>query len=1043
MFSPKLPRRFCSSMCLFAAVWLAATLAVPSPLVCKEERTEEAKSKALSDTGMEFDWALLRPLADRQIAIASVQTTMSELMRDDIPKRRRSAAHFLSGEIHFELGEYNRATEQFRKAMTEGRKGPFIDDATFAWIISLEAEGEDDKAAKEWIKWQKKYRESPLFSEALLAQTWNALRRDSLGQASKILARLEIEFPLSKENPRVALAKATVQYSKGQPEDAIKTLAGAGDGVAATYLMALCREAQGEMLKAAARYQEVVERFPGSSLSDHAMLAKANVFLKSGGYKSAGEEFGRVVERTGRPDVRAESELRQAACVFLSGDAEGGTRLLRIVATRHAGNDVAARAQLLLGEVLVSQALYEEAIVEFNRVLADYFEHELAASAQYRVGRCLDALGRHNEATTAYKLVVSGYPLAPQSPAAAYLAGVGLLEHDNPQGAIPYFQLVLDRYAGDPQKGGLVFSSPERQELVEASLCLLELSYHRTGNLGQLSGVPHMMLQQMPPSKSLWRAYALLIDADALAAQARYDEAEAMLEILTKDFAEHRVAISANRLLAWTYARQGKDKLAIQTEEKMLARYASQGDTETLSSAYLNKAHILFNRKKYKNAAKTYDDFLQRFPGHPRRLLALYQAGLCHQRLKHTGNAVDRWEELVATDPTAELAERAWVRAGDVYFQTGHYDDAKRCYQGLLDNFIGSRAAALGMLRMAQCDYNAGRDTDALGMFSAVVERYPGTGVAREAENGIERALYRLGQSKGGVDALAELVERYPNSTFAADAQFEIATRHYKAKKYVEAAEAFRRVISQFPSYSSADQAHFLMADSYSKAGSATDARHGYEQFLTFFPESKLATDVRFRLGSLRFDEGDYLQAGVDFSTVLEAKEVTKEIAAASLFNLALCQRMAGELDTAQQSLERYRKRYGNDKRATDVAYYLGDVHDKAGNTKAAEREFVRSLNIKPSRSLATELYYRIGVCRETLNDDKSAVRAYKGAIAANNKSDAFRLSSVARCAALYEKTGKYKKAITLYRDLIRNAKDPEIVVAAKERASQLEAAIK
>jgi TolA-binding protein len=1026
-------------MCV--AIILAA-LYPASPAGSKEKKSDAEKSKALSELGMEFEWARLRPLADRQIGLGAVAAAMAELMSDDIPKKRRSAAHFLAGEINFAIGEHGAATEQFRKAAKEGKNGDFADDAAFAAIISLEAEGKDKDAAKAWNKWEKRYKNSPLLPEALLAKTWNALRRDSIREASQTMKRLRTEFPLMEKNQRVIVTVATVDYIQGRSDEAITVLAGADNGVAPTYLRALCLEEKGQMLKAAAQYQEVSERFAHSALHDHAMLAKANIFLKSGAYKSAAEEFGLVVERAHRPNVRAEAELRQAACVFLDGDAVAGTDLLRVVAQQYHGSGVAARAQLLLGEVLVSQQLYEEAILEFNRVLTEYFEHELAASAQYRVGRCLDALGRHNEATTAYKLVVSGYPLAPQSPAAAYLAGVGLLEEDRPQAAVPYFQLVLDRYAGDPQKGALVFASPERQELVEAALCLLELSYHRAGNLGQLSGVPHLMLQKMPPSSSPWRAYALLIDADALAAQARYQEAEAMLETLIKEFPEHEVGISANRLLAWTYAQQGKDDLAIVTEERMLARYASQGDTDNLSSAYLNKAHILFNRKQYDEAANTYDDFLQRFPGHPQRLLALYQSGLCHLRLQNTGNAVDRWEELIVTDPSAEIAERAWVRAGDLYFQAEHYDNAKRCYQGLLDNFATSRGAALGMLRLAQCDYNAGRDADALGLYSAVVERFPGTGVAREAERGMERALYRLGQRDDGVEVLAELVERYPASSFAADAQFEIAMRRYDAKQFIEAADEFRRVISQFPSFSSADKAHFLMADSYTEAASHADARQAYEQFLMFFPESELRTTVRFRLGSLRFDEGDYMRAAIDFSTVLEEK-TSEEIAAASLFNMALCRRMLGETEPAQTALERYRELYAADQRAADVAYQLGDIHDAAGRTEMAAKEYRKALKAKPDKALATELHYRLGVCHETLADDTAAIKAYKKAIAATDKSDAFRLSAVARCAALYEKAEEYKKALSAYRDLIKNAKDPELVVAAKERVSQLEAVVK
>jgi TolA-binding protein len=567
-----------------------------------------------------------------------------------------------------------------------------------------------------------------------------------------------------------------------------------------------------------------------------------------------------VIETVTNEDVRAEAYVRRAACYFLAEDAETSTELLREVVQLYRGKIFAARAQLLLGEVLHSRGMYDEAVVEYNRVLTDYFEHELAASAQYRVGRCLDALGRRLDATTAFQLVVSGYPISPQSPAAAYLAGAGLLEQDRPLEAAPYFQLVLDRYASEEGQGTLVFATPEHQELVEASLCLLELSYHRAGDMGQLSGVPRLMLQKMPPSHSTWRAYALLIDADALAAQGRHDEAQEVLQILIDDFPEHDVALPANRLLAWTYAQQGEDDLAIQIEERMLARYAAAGVREDLSSAYINKAHILFNNKKYKEAATAYDDFFHRYPTHPDRLLALYQSGLCYYRLQQSGDAVDRWEALVEADSASEISERAWVRAGDLYFQAEYYEDAKRCYQGLLENFAQSRAAALGMLRLAQCEFNAGNDQAALQLYSGVIASFPGTGIAREAEKGMEVALYRLGKSDEGGQVLAELVEQYPSSAFAADAQFEIAMRHYEAREFEAAAEEFRRVVSQFPSYSAADRAHFLMAESYSQAGKIPEAKNGYDQFLMFFPDSEFEPTVRFKLGTIRFAGGEYMQ---------------------------------------------------------------------------------------------------------------------------------------------------------------------------------------
>jgi TolA-binding protein len=1024
----------------------AALAASPAGAADSTKPAAPAKTPApttLSGIGLSLEEALLAPLEGRRGAVESAADALAAFTRGDVPKDKRGAVSFLSGEISYALGDYERSAEEFKNAAKRDDKGPFADDAAFAAIRSLEAAGRDVDAVKAWKDWEKKYPRSPLAGEALVARSWNALRRGAPGEAARLLETLAERHRWMENDPRVVLARSVVAYLEGRPGDVVTALREAPDGPAATYLRAMAFEAQGASLKAAALYQEVAERYPRSTLHDPAMLAKANIFLATGAYRSAAEEMQRVIERCSRDDIRGEAEIRRAMAIYLDGKTEEGFQQLRDVAAKHDHTDIAARAHYFLGEALFAEKSYPEAIAEFNRVLADYFEHSLAARAQYRVGRCLDALGRGAEATSTYQATVAGYPLSPESPAAAYLAGVGLIAQKRPLAAAPYFQLVLDRYAKNDSSGAIVFASEDHRELVEASLCLLEYSYHLSGNLGQLSGVPHLMLQKMPPSTSPWRAYALLIDADALAAQGRFAEAEGVLKGLIASFPESPVAIPANRLLAWTYAEQGQGNLAIETEERMLSKYAAFGDEANLSSAFYNKANILFNRKEYKEAAATYDEYLRRFPRHPKRLQALYQAGLCYQRLDQNGDAVDRWEALVKADSASALAERALVRAGDLYFRAESYADAKRCYGMLLERFSSSSAAAMGLLRIAQCEYNAGNDEEALNRFSEVASRFPESPVVKDAERGIELALYRLGQSADGSEVLERLVEKYPTSAFAADAQFEIAMRSYKAKNYAEAAEEFRRVVSQFPGYSAADRAHYLMADSYREAGASRDAFLAYEQFLSLFPESEFRPTIRFRLGSMRFEEGKYLEAAVDFTDVTDGA-APKDIAAASLYNLALCKRMIGDGEGAARSLVLYRERYSaSDERAADIAYQLGDIYDKAGRADEAAGEFARALAAKPEARLAIELHYRLGYCAEQGKDDERAISEYRKAYAAEEKDDDYRLLAVARLAALHEKRGDNGKALAAYRDLIKNSKDEELVLAAKEHAELLKSASK
>jgi hypothetical protein len=49
----------------------------------------------------------------------------------------------------------------------------------------------------------------------------------------------------------------------------------------------------------------------------------------------------------------------------------------------------------------------------------------------------------------------------------------------------------------------------------------------------------------------------------------------------------------------------------------------------------------------------------------------------------------------------------------------------------------------------------------------------------------------------------------------------------------------------------------------------------------------------------------------------------------------------------------------------------------------------------------------------------------------------------VARSAALYESRKEYAKAVTAYRDIMKNARDQELVAVAADRVSQLESRTK
>jgi TolA-binding protein len=247
-------------------------------------------------------------------------------------------------------------------------------------------------------------------------------------------------------------------------------------------------------------------------------------------------------------------------------------------------------------------------------------------------------------------------------------------------------------------------------------------------------------------------------------------------------------------------------------------------------------------------------------------------------------------------------------------------------------------------------------------------------------------------------------------------------------------------VVTQFPSFASADRAHYLMGEAHLNAGERRDASQAWEQFLLFFPKSPLRSAVQFRLGGLRFEEGDYLQAAVDFTNVL-ASESSEETARAARFNLAMCQEQLGDVAAAREHLLEYRRtQAAGDPRTAEVALRLGAIHETAGETQAALNEYAAALKASPESFVASEIHYRVGTCRETLGEVDAALKSYRKVLSVDAPGSPARAAAAGRLAAIHDERGETTKAIASYRTLLGESEDPELVAAVEARISELEA---
>src|SRR5438093_7696842 len=141
------------------------------------------------------------------------------------------------------------------------------------------------------------------------------------------------------------------------------------------------------------------------------------------------------------------------------------------------------------------------------------------------------------------------------------------------------------------------------------------------------------------------------------------------------------------------------------------------------------------------------------------------------------------------------------------------------------------------------------------------------------------------------------------------------------------------------------------MADALAHAGASEEARNAYEQFLSYFPQSELRATVSFRLGLLRFEAKEFMQAAVAFTRALE-DTAPPEVSGPARYNLALCERQLGQPDQARADLERYRSEFPTGAQAAQAVFQLADLDEAAGRIPEAAAGFAQALAMKPGTGL-------------------------------------------------------------------------------------------
>ena len=284
---------------------------------------------------------------------------------------------FSRGYAHYAAGRASEAKELFRGALTDDF--PLADYSLYYLALIAFGEGDADQAKQHSGELRQRFPQSLWVQAAGLLEAKLAIVEKNHARAIEVLTQLRADKFLKSEIAEEGL-----------------------------FLQAQAREAQGELQRAYALYEELRDRAPTSRWTGAARKAQANLREKHGDLfpfqtaQSLAEEADRLVRE--RQTLEAETLYKK----LLNNAVDAETRL------RFLGK---------LSSLYLSVRNRTEAMPLLERIAREFPHHPEDARALYQIGQILWNRHDNSEALKYFRAVIDKYPASSYADRSLYAAG--------------------------------------------------------------------------------------------------------------------------------------------------------------------------------------------------------------------------------------------------------------------------------------------------------------------------------------------------------------------------------------------------------------------------------------------------------------------------------------------------------------------------------------------------------------------------------------------------------------------------------------------
>jgi tetratricopeptide (TPR) repeat protein len=468
---------------------------------------------------------------------------------------------------------------------------------------------------------------------------------------------------------------------------------------------------------------------------------------------------------------------------------------------------------------------------------------------------------------------------------------------------------------------------------------------------------------------------------------------------------------------------------AFQAFEDWLATYGAEAEQAAAAQYYRGLAAAALDRVS--DAETAYRTVLEVYAASP---FAAYAAMELATQLQEQGGDDEQVRALYARaatqPPTPTLGAEAVYRLAVRASEAGAVEEAAEAYERLLSEFSDTARAQAAWLPAAWAYLEADRTEAALALAAEALD------VATAADR-VDWLYVQANAQRQAGDASAaaatydRLVAEYPEHALTSVAAYERALLAFQQGAF-EAAIAQAETLTVDAALQ--PDVYWLLAESHAGLGQDDAARRYYEQVVEADPDGARAADALYRWAGLVKDAGEYEVAAGLFRRLAQ-DYAADELAASGWFGAALSMGLAGDYDQAIADYDALLDAHGEAAVAEEARYQRALALLQAGERDAAEAALEDFVGRHAEGAFAALAWYRLGLLRETAEDDAGAAAAWRAAL--TQAEGAWQARTQYRLAVVLHRLERSDEAADLLQGLLAESGEESSAEALAESVTE------